>query len=415
MINNIGNFILNFIRKLRLVFDKKRKSNKIHTSFKNKSSDLALIIYVKPQLDLIPYEISPATLTEIHHNQNILLSISNSMLSYFKLLIQRLHSKIFSQEFTNKLTLFIYNKIKKRIDRFILVHFWLPYLKPWLDFIWVAISPYFDYIALCYDYPIIVVIISFVLSLTSLELQPIIYFNNRIPGERFTVKENNGRSSAKRNYEKIMMNKDYHKSEYHDFSFKRNEISEKCSDVDQLLAEHSNNPEANKVEISALFIKPDNIGGWYSLSRGFDKLTEGSQISVEAQKQRLLDVVGNENLSQEIKSKYIQDVCDDIIDTKVKCDQALNHIREKRSACIQEMDEELEISNTKKKQKLTIKKYKNVYDIYGVEGESVSKKIITSTEANSDNDNGEGPSRRSRSRSPNLYPDGTVKGKSNSN
>lgn len=51
MINCIGNFIINIIRKLRWVTDKKRKSDKIHTSFKDKSSDLALIPYVKPQLD----------------------------------------------------------------------------------------------------------------------------------------------------------------------------------------------------------------------------------------------------------------------------------------------------------------------------------------------------------------------------
>jgi len=85
--------------------------------------------------------------------------------------------------------------------------------------------------------------------------------------------------------------KDFTKYDYHDHSYVRNLPPENFSDIDELLILHSNNPEANTVPISSLFVKPDKIGSHRSLSHLFDKLTFKAQNIVQAEKQKLLDVI----------------------------------------------------------------------------------------------------------------------------
>jgi len=136
--------------------------------------------------------------------------------------------------------------------------------------------------------------------------------------------------------------------------------------IDNLLAKHSRNPEANRVKISSLFIKalnPENS----SLSHQFNLLIQGSQINVIGQKQRLLAVLES-NIPDYMKSKYINLICDDIIQTKIKCEEAYYHILKNRYNFVSKMDEEL------------CKIDPAVHGIYkGVKVENVSEKIITST------------------------------------
>lgn len=319
------------------------------------------------------------------------------MLSYLKLLFERLHSKIFSPEFADKLTWFIYNKIKKRIDRFILLHFRLPILRSILDSIWVVIEPCFYYIILYYDLSIIIALISFVVSLKRYELKfdPIMYLNNRIPKMPFPHEVEKARNIVTTQHKYIKDIGDLNKIKDHNFNFKKDPISEKCSNIDQLLAEHSNNPEANQVGISAVFIKPDHIADRESLSYKYNALTEAAKISIEGQKDRLLRVLGSEQFSEEQKSTFIHEICDDIIKTKVKCSEAINNIREKRSVFIHEMDERLTTSDRNQRRLLIDQEYKDIYYLYKVEQQGIAQRIRTSTQTTWDNDNGQGPSRRS--------------------
>ena len=331
---------------------------------------LALIPYVKPQLSLmivqskalISYEpvqeckviikLPYVSLTEAGENDQklvLMLSklsikfnfISNQILSWFKIRIQRLHDKIFTQEFAEKLALYLARWIKRRIQRWILFSWIWSLIKPYFDSMIQFIEPYsfyiLDYLGLYIGYSSFVFVIYRILCHIWYEKG----FNCTINSFEDTM----GLSVLEAAYSRLELDIRAKRSEYilrmsnfldsksrdqDTFSLIKKNVTQEFRDQDDYLIRYEKDNDPNNIPISCLFIGPDNIGKDRPVASRYEKLRDLSQKSILTQKNRLENTI-NSNLTEDLKSQYINIACDEMIRIKMEYNDSIELLKTKRA------------------------------------------------------------------------------------